>query len=312
MSGSPFWPWPWWLGQNSGGGQPLAKVVAQRREAHRQLGGKPAGLCQHHHGVDAGIDLRVPLGGGRHPEQGIQLGEQRSQGAALAQHLEEHLWGRSQQYLLQLLPDSLRGQVSQLAGLGHLAHQCQRLGGHHEALGVEAGGEAGHPQNAQRIFSKGGGDVAKQPLFQILDAAIGIVQLSRLILGDGVDGEIPAQQILLQRHLRRGVADEAGITATLLALGAGQRVLLLGLGVQEHGKIAAHLGKAQRQHLFHGRPDHQVIPVALRQSQQAIPHCAPNQISLQAVSPLINLSRLYRFGRWRLWRPPFPVGGTSP
>ncbi|AEB48587.1 hypothetical protein B565_0552 [Aeromonas veronii B565] len=36
-----------------------------------------------------------------------------------------------------------------------------------------------------------------------------------------------------------------------------------------------------------------MIPVALRQSQQAIPHCAPNQISLQTVSPVINRGAEY-------------------
>ncbi|MNH28469.1 hypothetical protein D3C79_886370 [compost metagenome] len=65
-----------------GGRQPLAEVVAQGGEAHRQLGGEATGLIQHHQGVDACVDLRVPLGGCRYPEQGVQLGEQRLEGAA--------------------------------------------------------------------------------------------------------------------------------------------------------------------------------------------------------------------------------------
>ena len=89
------------------------------------------------------------------------------------------------------------------------------------------------------------------------------------------------------------MADKAGVALTLFAFGTGEGILLLGFGVKKHGKVATDLGKAQRQHLLHGGADHQMIPVALRQSQQAIPHCAPNQISLQTVSPVINRGAEY-------------------
>jgi len=188
--------------------------------------------------VDAGVDLRVPSGRGRHTEQGIELGEERLECAAFAQHLEEDLGCRPQQHFFQLLPDPLRGQVGQLSSLRHLAHQPQRLGGHHEPLGMETGGEARHPQDAQRILGKGRRDMAQQPRLQILHAAVGIVQLPILIFGDGVDGEIPAQQILLQRHLGGGMADEAGVTLPLLALGARQGVLLLGFNPNRRSRTA--------------------------------------------------------------------------
>ena len=87
--------------------------------------------------------------------------------------------------------------MGQLASVRHLAHQGEGLRRYGKALSVEAGGEAGDPQDAQRIFGKGGGNVAQQPFFQILDATVGIVELALIIFGDGVDGEIPAQQILL-------------------------------------------------------------------------------------------------------------------
>lgn len=135
--------------------------------------------------------------------------------------------------------------------------------------------------------------MAQQSFLQILDAAVGIMELALFIFGDGVDGEIPAQQILLQRHIGSGVADKAGVALTLLAFGTGEGMLLLGFGVKKHGKVATDLGKAQRQHLLHGGADHQIIPVALRQSQQAIPYCAPNQISLQTISPVNNRGAEY-------------------
>ena len=275
------------------GGYSLAKVVAEGGKADGQFRGDPARLLQHHQGVDAGVDLRVPLGRGGDAKQRINLWEQRLQGAALAQHLDKDLRGRPQQHFFQLLPDSLRREVGQLASGRHLAHQGEGFRRYGKALSVEAGGEAGDPQDAQRIFGKGGGDVAQQPFFQILDATVGIVELALIIFGDGVDGEIPAQQILLQRHIGGGVADKAGVALTLFAFGTGEGILLLGFGVKKHGKVATDLGKTQRQHLFHGGADHQMIPVALRQSQQAIPHCAPNQISLQTVSPVINRGAEY-------------------
>ncbi|MNY27466.1 hypothetical protein D3C86_1613740 [compost metagenome] len=156
---------------------------------------------------------------------------------------------------------------------------------------METGGEARHPQDAQGILGEGRGDVAQQPRLQIPEPAIGIVQLPALVFGDGVDGEIPAQQILFERHLGGGVTDEAGIALPLLALGARQGVLLLGAGVEKHRKVAADLGEPQVQHLFHSGTDHQMVPVPLGQSQQAITDRPPNQINLHAHSPSINLPR---------------------
>ncbi len=119
--------------------------------------------------------------------------------------------------------------------------------------------------------------MAQQPLFQILNATVGVVELALIILGDGVDGEVPAQQILFQRYIGGGVADKAGVALTLFAFGTGEGILLLGFGVKKHREVTTDLGKTQRQHLLHGGADHQMIPVALRQSQQAIPHCAPTR-----------------------------------
>lgn len=56
-------------------------------------------------------------------------------------------------------------------------------------------------------------------------------------------------------------------------------------------KVSAHLGESETQHLFHRGADHQVIPVTLGQSQQAIPYRPSYQINLHAHSPSINLPR---------------------
>ena len=92
-------------------------------------------------------------------------------------------------------PNNGGGGGIDLAGRHHLAHQGQGFRRHGEAL--ETGGEAGNPQDAQRILGKGRGDVTQHPPLQVLDAVVGIVQPTIFVLGDGIDGEIPAQQILL-------------------------------------------------------------------------------------------------------------------
>ena len=47
---------------------PFTQIMAQRRKAHVDLGAELGGDSQRHQRVNAGIDLRVPFGGGRYAE----------------------------------------------------------------------------------------------------------------------------------------------------------------------------------------------------------------------------------------------------
>src|SRR3546814_8647839 len=55
-------------------------------------------------------------------------------------------------------------------------------------------------------------------------------------------------QVFFQRHRRIGVDDEAAVAAAGLAFGAGQRVFLVRLRVQEHGEVAADRLEAGGEH----------------------------------------------------------------
>ena len=72
------------------------------------------------------------------------------------------------------------------------------------------------------------------------------------VLCQGVNGEIAAQQILLQRHIRRGVAGETRIAGAGFPFGTRQSVLFAAFRMKKHGKIAAYLLVARVEHLFRG------------------------------------------------------------
>jgi hypothetical protein len=56
--------------------------------------------------------------------------------------------------------------------------------------------------------------VTQQTVAQIVLAAVGVNNLAVLVLRQRVDGQIAAQQIVLQRDVRRGIAGKAGIART--------------------------------------------------------------------------------------------------
>ena len=65
---------------------------------------------------------------------------------------------------------------------------------------------------------------------------------------------------------------EAFVTRPYLALGAGQGVFLMGLGMEEDGEVLAYQAVAEVQHLLHGGTHHHPVPVHHRQAQQFVPH----------------------------------------
>ena len=105
---------------------------------------------------------------------------------------------------------------------------------------------------------------------QIARAAEGVDQAAVRILGDRVDREVAARKVLIQRHVGRGVEDEALVAAAGLPLGARQRVLLSSAGVQEHRKVRADRPEAGGNHRLRRRADDDVIAVADRHAQQPV------------------------------------------
>src|SRR5690606_34225218 len=103
----------------------------------------------------------------------------------------------------------------------------------------EARHEARRAQHTQRILGEGGADVAQYALLQVAAAAERIDQAAVGRLCDRVDGEVAAAEVLLQRHGRVGIDDEAAMAAPGFALGACPRVFLVALRIPGHRAVAA-------------------------------------------------------------------------
>ncbi|MNE05856.1 hypothetical protein D3C80_984300 [compost metagenome] len=265
-------------------GQPLAQVVQQAGPAHGQRLVVLGALAQGHQHVLAGVDLRVMQGRLRHAEQRLHLRQQLLQGAAIAQHLDEHLRARFHQRAGDFLPDALGGQLGQFAGGGDLGHQRQGLLGHAKAQRRVARGEAGDAQHAQRVLGEGRRDVAQQAQGEVVLAAVGIDQATLGVLGDGVDGQVAADQVFLEGDLGAGVEGEAAVAASALALGARQGVLLAALRVEEYRKVGADRAVALGDELFGAGADHHPVGFRDGAAEQAVAHGAAHLVDLHDVS----------------------------
>jgi hypothetical protein len=144
----------------------------------------------------------------------------------------------------------------------------------------EARHEARRTQYPHRVFDEGLAHVAQHAGLHIARTAEGIDQHAIRILRDGVDGEVAPGEILLQADVGRGMHHEAAVAAPGLALGACQRVLLAGFGVQEHREVLAHRAESACCHLLGRGTDHDEITIAGRDPEQAVPHRATDQKNL--------------------------------
>ncbi len=108
--------------------------------------------------------------------------------------------------------------------------------------------------------------MAQNAVSQIRLAAIGINDMAVFILGEGVNGQIAALQILFKGDVRGGMTGEASITDAGFALGTRQRVLLAALRMQEDRKIAAYLLVARIKHLLRCGAYHHPVFIFDRQT----------------------------------------------
>ena len=266
-------------GQHIGRRGAFAEVMAQAGKAHGQRSLQARRHVQHHHGMHAAIDLWVVFGALRHAPESVEFGQQPDQRPAFAQDVEHARGPLLHQAAADFLPNALGNQGIDLAGRHHLAHELHGFG--RDAEVGEARRKARQTQNAHRVFAKGIGHMAQHAVLQILLAVIGVHQVLKLVLaspvrrsGDGVDGEIAPRQVFFQCHIGGGVHHKAAIAHAVLALGARQRVFLMGLRVQEHRKVAPHGHEAARAHLLRCGSDHHPVRVVDGQAQQCIAHRA--------------------------------------
>ena len=116
---------------------------------------------------------------------------------------------------------------------------------------------------------------------EIRKPTVRIDQDSGRILGERVDGEIPALQVLLERDVRIRVYRKAVITGCGLALGARQGVLVLGLRMEKDRKVLSDLLETAGQKFIGCRADHDEIALADRAPEQAVAHGTADQIGPQ-------------------------------
>ena len=127
--------------------------------------------------------------------------------------------------------------------------------------------------------------MAQAAAAQVLLAAEGVDQTPLGVLRHGVDGEVPAGEVGLQADVRSGFGGESAVPRRGLALRSGQRVLLLGFGMEEDGEITPNLSVA---HLPQGRRSaahHHPVPLLDLPAKQFVAHGAADQIDLHQPSP---------------------------
>src|SRR5712664_2241106 len=147
----------------------------------------------------------------------------------------------------KFLPDALGDEVVGLPRSHHAAHEIHGFFINPEA---EARGEARDPQDAHRVLGEGLAHMAQYAIFQIAFSTKGVYESPLLALRHGVDGQVAAPEIVLERDVGGSLHREALVAAAALPLGGRNRVLLVRLRVQEHRKVLADRLEALRDHLF--------------------------------------------------------------
>jgi hypothetical protein len=163
-----------------------------------------------------------------------------------------------------------------------VAHQGHGLGGHSKPKRREAGGEAREPQDPHRIFDECRRYMTQHESFQVALPAERVDERPIGGLRNGIDGQIAAREILLKTDFRPELDRKAAISGRSLSLAAGKRIFFVGLGMQEHGKVAAHFAIFEAQQFVAGAPYHDPIAFLDGQTQQRVSNRAANQIHLHA------------------------------
>ncbi len=268
------------------GGAALAQIMDQGSEAYLTVRGEVAGLFQHHHGVNAGIDLRMIFRALGDAIETVDFRQQLRQGMALAQYLKEDRRLLFCQGPVQLCPDPLGHQRIDFASRHHALHQYAGLWRDPKSQGGETGGKTRHPQNAYRILAEGRGNVAQQALGQILTATKGVDQATVAVLCHGIDGEVAAPEVIFQTDIRGCVYLKTFVAGGHFALGTRQGIFLAGLGVQKYREILAYLAEAPGAHVLRGRAGHYPVAIVYRQSQQFVAQGAADQIDFHQRCPV--------------------------
>ena len=200
-------------------------------------------MVEHHFQVNAGVNFGVVFCALGYAVEAVHLGQEALQSPALAQHLQHARGACGHQATGEFLPHALAHQGINLAVVHHLTHQLQGFGGYRKV--GKSCRKASQPQDAHRVFAKGLGHMAQYFGLHIALAAIRVDQLAGVgVLGDGVEGEVAAGQVFLERHLGCGMHHKATVAACGFAFGTGQCMFFASGRVQKDRKVATHRLKA--------------------------------------------------------------------
>ncbi len=129
--------------------------------------------------------------------------------------------------------------------------------------------------------------MTQYPGLEVLAAVVGIDHLAVGGARHGVDGQVPADQILFQGNGGIGVESEPAVAVATLALGARQGVFLAGFGVQENGKILAHRAEALVSELLRGATHHHPVSFLDGKAEQFVANRAAYKIDIHLLSPTL-------------------------
>ena len=170
--------------------------------------------------------------------------------------------------------------MADFAVLHHAAHQGIGVVGDMEPLGRKAGSKAGRAQHPYRVFGEGGGHVPQHTVIQIVHTLVRVDQLSPGgFFGHGVNGQVPAQQVLLKSDAGICAGFKAGIAVPRFTFGARQCVLFLTLRVQKYGEVLADRLVTQIQHVLWCCADHHPVAFLYRQPEAGVPYRTADQVN---------------------------------
>ena len=205
--------------------------------------------------MHAGIDFRMVADFLRHAKERIHLGQQLRERSALAQHGDH-----SRRRIGSIRPIASSRQTRSGASVAS-SPDADSLRSNASVSGATTKSKRAAKRATRSTRSGSSANAGEtwreRARPQIRFAAERIDQRAILGARHRIDREVPSLEVLLERHLRRGEKLEAAIAMPVLALGAGQRVLLARLRVEKHGKIAAdrtitrcdqHLGRRADHH----------------------------------------------------------------
>ena len=119
----------------------------------------------------------------------------------------------------------------------------------------------------------------------IFSPAVGIDDFPVSGFRHGVDGQVAAQQVLLDRRIGFETDLEAAVTRAGLAFAARQSVLFFGLGMKKNREVAAHGFESGSGHLCGSSAGHNPVDIVDLEPEQAVAYAAADTVVIHLISP---------------------------